>query len=142
MSRDLTKGNIFHELLVMSVPTMIGFSFQMIYDIVDIFWIGKISSEAIAGVTVFTTLFWVVESLNEIIGVSSISLISQAYGKSDTKRTNRAIEQTITFKFIVALIAAVLLGIFLKPVMNIFGNKNVVSYGLDYGYIRLFFLPI
>ncbi|TYB31810.1 MAG: MATE family efflux transporter [Candidatus Mcinerneyibacterium aminivorans] len=126
----------------MSIPTMIGFSFQMIYDLVDLFWIGKISSDAIAGVTIFTTIFWVVEALNEIIGVSSISLISQAYGKNDRLKTNKAIEQTITFKFIVAIIAAVLLSIFLKPFMNFFGTAKVVNYGLEYGYIRLFFLPI
>jgi len=142
MSRDLTKGNIFHELLIMSIPTMIGFSFQMFYGIVDIFWIGKISSEAIAGVTIFTTIFWVIESLNEIIGVSSISLISQSFGKNDIERTNRAIEQTITFKFIVAFIAAILLSFFLKPVMGIFAETHVVNLGLEYGYIRLFFLPI
>lgn len=142
MTRDLTKGNIFKNLIIMSVPTMIGFSAQMIYDLVDIFWIGKISAEAIAGVTIFTTLFWVIESLNEIIGVSSISLISQAFGRKDYEETKLAIEQTITFKFIMAMIAAILLSIFLEPLMGLFGNNIVINYGLEYGYIRLFFLPI
>ena len=102
MTHDLTRGNILKTLLMVSIPTMIGFSAQMIYDIVDIFWLGRISGQAIAGVTVFSTIFWIVESLNEVIGVSSISLISQAFGKKDIPGTNRAIEQTITFKFIVA----------------------------------------
>ncbi|MGM0640095.1 MAG: MATE family efflux transporter [Thermotogota bacterium] len=142
MTRDLTKGNIFKNLIMMSVPTMIGFSAQMVYDLVDIFWIGKISSEAIAGVTIFTTLFWVIESLNEIIGVSSISLISQAFGRKDIKETKLAIEQTITFKFIMATLAAIILSIFLEPLMGLFGSNVVVDFGLEYGYIRLFFLPI
>jgi Na+-driven multidrug efflux pump len=77
MARDLTQGSILKNLLVMSIPTMIGFSAQMVYDIVDIFWIGRISGEAIAGVTIFSTLFWLVEILNSIIGQSSISLYEQ-----------------------------------------------------------------
>ncbi|MDD2333439.1 MAG: MATE family efflux transporter [Mesotoga sp.] len=143
MARDLTQGNILKNLLVMSVPTMIGFSAQMIYDIVDIFWIGRISGEAIAGVTIFTTLFWIVDILNSIIGQSSISLISQSYGKRDLEGSSNAIEQTITFKFIVALISALLVAAFLKPSLGFFTtDPKVVTSALDYGYIRLFFLPM
>jgi putative MATE family efflux protein len=142
MTRDLTRGSILKNLLMISVPTMIGFSAQMIYDIVDIFWLGRISGQAIAGVTIFSTIFWIVESLNEVIGVSSISLISQSFGKKDIPGTNRAIEQTITFKFIVAALAALFLALFLKPIMGFFSDTTVTSMGLEYGYIRLFFLPV
>ncbi len=127
----------------MSVPTMIGFSAQMVYDIVDIFWIGRISGEAIAGVTIFSTLFWLVDILNNIIGQSSISLISQSYGKKDMEGTKKAIEQTITFKFLVATLAAIMVAIFLRPSLGIFTDDHrVISAAMDYGYIRLFFLPM
>lgn len=143
VARDLTKGSIIRNLMYMSLPTMIGFSSQMVYDIVDIFWIGRISSEAIAGVTIFSTLFWTVEVLNSIIGQSSISLISQSYGRKDLNATNRSIEQTITFKCLVAIIAAILVALFLKPALRFFSDDQlVINAALDYGYIRLFFLPI
>ncbi len=143
MARDLTQGSVVKNLMYMSLPTMIGFSSQMIYDIVDIFWIGRISPEAIAGVTIFSTLFWTVEVLNSIIGQSSISMISQSYGRKDTEGTNRSIEQTITFKCLVAIIAAVLVALFLKPALRLFSDDQmVITAALDYGYIRLFFLPI
>lgn len=142
MEKDLTKGSIIKNILLMALPTMVGMAAQMVYDLVDIFWIGMISSEAIAGVTVFSTIFWMVDSLNEIIGVSSISLVSQAYGKKDYHQTARSIEQTISFKFLVALIAATFMAIFLEPLMSLFVDETVVDYGLAYGYLRLFFLPI
>lgn len=142
MEKDLTKGSILKNLIFISIPTMIGFSFQMVYDLVDIFWIGKIGADAVAGVTIFGIIFWIVETLNEIIGVSSISLITQSFGKKDIERTNLAIEQTITFKFIVALIATIFMIIFLKPIFSIFAHGKVIKYGLDYGNIRFLFLPI
>ncbi|MBB6061959.1 putative MATE family efflux protein [Thermosipho japonicus] len=127
----------------MGLPTAIGFSFQMFYDVVDLFWIGKISSKAIAGVGIFSTVFWVVEALNEIIGVSSISLISQSFGKKDYKRTNLAIEQTITFKFLIALLGSLFLFVFLKPILGLFSDDyEVISLGIEYGYVRIFFLPV
>lgn len=143
MARDLTKGNLFKGLLALSLPTMVGFSAQSIYDLVDMFWIGRISAEAIAGVTVLSTVFWTVEALNEIIGASSVALISQNFGRKDMERTHKAIEQTITFKAFVAIIAAVFLAIFLKPALGLFSkDKAVLDAALDYGYIRIFFLPV
>ncbi|WP_199677245.1 MATE family efflux transporter [Petrotoga sp. HKA.pet.4.5] len=142
MEKDLTKGSVIKHILLMALPTMFGMAAQMVYDLVDIFWIGMISSEAIAGVTIFSTIFWMVDSLNEIIGVSSISLVSQAYGKKDYNQTARSIEQTISFKFLVALIAATFMAVFLEPLMSLFADETVVNYGLEYGYLRLFFLPI
>jgi len=143
MPKDLTEGKLSRNLLYMALPTMGGFAVQILYDIVDMFWIGKISSRAIAGVAVFSAIFWLISVLNEIIGTGSVSMISQAYGAKDYERVNRTIEQTIVFKIFVALIAVVLLIIFLKPLMVFFSkDEEVIIAGLDYGYWRIFFLPI
>lgn len=88
-SDDLLTGDLRKNLLKISIPTMFGFVLQAVYDIVDMIWIGRISSSAMAGVTIFSTVFWIVTVLNEIIGSSSISLISQSYGSGDNERTVR-----------------------------------------------------
>jgi len=143
MARDLTKGNLISNLFYMSIPTMTGFALQALYDIVDMMWIGRISASAVAGVAVFSAIFWLVEVLNEIIGASSISLISQNYGAKKYMKTARVIEQTITFKSLMAIIASVFLLLFLKPLMMLFSSDStVLSSGLDYGYWRTFFLPV
>ncbi|HRZ89392.1 MAG TPA: MATE family efflux transporter, partial [Spirochaetia bacterium] len=92
MSRDLTKGSVIQNLLAMSVPTMLGMLGQTLYDVVDLFWIGRISGSAVAGVALFSSIFWLVEVLNEVIGVSSIALITQSFGAGDKARTARVIE--------------------------------------------------
>jgi len=143
MKHDLTQGNVFGHLLRMSVPTMLGFSAQMAYDLVDIFWIGRISPEAVAGVTIFSTIFALITTLNAIIGESSISLISQNFGRKDMEKTHLAIEQTITFKCFVALLTIAGTVFFLKPLLSLFSTDPVVlKSALDYGFLRLFFLPI
>lgn len=140
---DLLTGDLKSNLLRMSIPTMLGFMLQSVYDIVDIIWIGRISSSAVAGVTLFSTIFWMVDILNEIIGTSSISLISQGYGAKDQNKTSLAIEQTLVFKALVAVIAAIIMLLTIKPLLNIFSKDTVViQSALSYGYIRIFFLPI
>jgi Na+-driven multidrug efflux pump len=80
MDRDLTKGSVLANLLAMSLPTMFGYLVLTLYDLVDLFWIGKLAnaSAAIAGFTIFAQLMWIIEILNEVIGISSVSLISQS----------------------------------------------------------------
>lgn len=143
LSRDLLEGSVLHKLLKISVPTMLGFLFQSGYEIIDMIWIGRISSTAIAGVTIFIGIFWLVDVLNTIIGNSSISLISQNYGTGSKENTSIAIEQTLAFKGLVAIIAAIIVLLILKPALHFFSDDPVViKSALDYGYIRVFFLPI
>ncbi len=143
MKRDLTKGSITGNLLAMSIPTMLGMLGQTLYDVVDMIWVGRISGKAVAGVALFSTIFWLVEVLNEIIGTSSVSLITQSYGAGDIQRTRRIIEQTIVFKAFVAVIAALIFYVSLETLVRFFSNDpEVVSSALNYGRIRIFFLPV
>ena len=143
INNDLLTGSIKKNLLRIALPTMLGFFLQAVYDIVDMIWIGRISSQAVAGVTIFSTVFWLVTILNEIIGTSSISLITQSYGMKDERRTQRIVEQTLAFKAMVAIISALIMVVFLKPLLSFFTTEEeVLKAALDYGYIRIFFLPI
>ena len=142
-TRDLTKGSVKKNLLYMSLPTMAGFLAQTLYDVVDMMWIGRLSIEALAGVTIFATIFWLVEVLNEIIGSSSVSLIAQSFGEGNKEKTSKIIEQTIAFKGLVAIIAGIILIFTLRPLAAFFdSNPRVIESVISYGYIRIFFVPI
>lgn len=143
MSRDLTKGPIVGNLLAMSIPTMFGMLGQTLYDVVDLIWVGRISGAAVAGVSLFSAIFWLVEVLNEVIGVSSVALITQSFSAGNKARTEVIIEQTIVFKGLVAIIAAILLYFGLEPLLRLFtSDPEVLRSALEYGRIRIFFLPV
>ena len=139
---DLTRGNITRNLLTVSIPTMFGFFAQTLYDLIDMIWIGKISAQAVAGVAIFVTIFWLADIFNEIIGISSISLISQSYGAGQIEKTKQIIGQSIFFKMIVSMVMSVVLMTILRPLSQFFSNEHTVNqYILDYGMIRSLFLP-
>ncbi|MDD2406158.1 MAG: MATE family efflux transporter [Sphaerochaetaceae bacterium] len=140
---ELIHGPINRQIWKLSFPTMAGMLLQAVYDLVDMIWIGYISPAAVAATTIFITLFWIVEVLNEIIGTSSVSLISQSYGTGDLERTRLAAEQTLIFKALLATIGAVLMLLVLQPAIGLFSkDPEVIRYGMEYGVIRLIFLPI
>ena len=141
--RDLTQGSIYGNLIYMALPTMFGFVAQTMFNIVDMIYVGMISPEAVAGVTIYSTISVIIFVFNDIIGTSSISMISQSYGQGNLERTARVVEQTITFKGLIALVAGGFMLLFLEPLTHFFTN-DAATYkaAMDYGYIRTFFLPI
>lgn len=143
IANKLTTGNPTKNLISLAAPTMLGFIFQMIFDLVNIGWIGHMSSKAVAGVTIFTTMFMLVNVLNEIIGSSSISLITQSFGKNDKERLSLCVEQTLVFKAFVAIVAGIIFSMLLKPLLGFFTkDPEVMRAAMNYGYLRIFFLPI
>lgn len=109
----------------------------------DLAWVGRISKEALSGVTLFTVIFAMFGVLNEVAGTSSVSLISQSYGRGDTERTRKISEQTISFKVVLAIITGVLLYIFLPPLLDLYTKDPLVKEAaMTYGIPRIFVLPI
>lgn len=132
------------KIIRLAVPTMLASAFQAFYDIVDMFWIGWISQNAVAAITVFTTYFWIIELFNEVVGSSSVAMISQYHGEGNMEKERLAAEQTLTFKFLLALIGATVMIATIKPVLGFLsgGDTEIVSLGVEYGMIRAFFLPV
>lgn len=143
MKRDLTTGSISRNLLYMSIPAILGNLARTLYDIIDMIWIGRISATAVAGVTVFSSIFWMIWVLSVIIGVSSVSLVSQSYGAGDKKQTARIIEQTLFFKALVAIVTMCIALPSLRYLVH-FMSKDpaVIETALQYGTLRLLFLPV
>ena len=143
MKSGLTKGSVTRNLLVISSPITMGMLFRSVRDLVDLMWIGRISSEAVAAVAIFLTIHWMAVVLNEIIGISSLSLVSQLFGAKDRKQTQLVIEQTIAFKAFLGIIAALPLLVALEPLVSFFtDDAEVLKLALEYGYIRIISLPL
>lgn len=140
---NLINGPVRKNILSIALPTMFGYMFQAFYDIVDMIWIGFISPKAIAAMTIFSTFMWIIELFNEVVGSSSVALLSQYHGSGDKKMTQLSAEQTLIFKFLLACGGALVMVLTLKPVFNFFSTDvEVVKYGCEYGIIRAIFVPI
>lgn len=137
-----TRADIRNRIWQLSYPAMVSMLLQTVYDLVDMAWVGQISKQAIAAVTIFSTIFWLFLFFNELIGASSVSMISQNYGKGDKEMTRLVSEQTMSFKVFMGFISGIILYFTINPLLNFYlKNQSTVKLAMDYGYIRIFFLP-
>ncbi len=136
--KSLLKG-----ILTLSIPTMMGMMFEMLYEIVDMAWVARLSINSVAAVTIFATIWWILNMVNDIVGTSSVSIISRFYGSGNTEKTIEAIEQTIIFKFLLALIVGIAMSFIIPFILAPLAvNREVLELSTLYGRIRLITLPL
>ncbi|MGE5633201.1 MAG: MATE family efflux transporter [Caulobacteraceae bacterium] len=136
-------NNILKGILTLSIPTMIGMLFETLYDIINMAWVGRLSVSSVAAVTIFATVWWILNIVNDIVGTSSVSIIARFYGSGDRERTVEAIEQTIIFKFLLALIVGLVFSFCIPYVLSpLASSKEVLELAVVFGRIRLLTLPL
>src|SRR6478609_211659 len=76
--RDLTVGSIRKHILVMAAPVSAGLVFQVLYVLVDLYFVARLGPDAVAGVGAAATISFVVMALTQMVGVGTVALISHA----------------------------------------------------------------
>ncbi|HYF82144.1 MAG TPA: MATE family efflux transporter [Clostridia bacterium] len=143
MTQTIEQKSLLKGILTLSIPTMLGMMFETLYEIVDMAWVAKLSINSVAAVTIFATVWWILNIVNDIVGTSSVSIISRYYGSGDKERTIEAIEQTIIFKFLLALIVGIGMSFLIPYILGpLAGNREVLDQATIYGRIRLITLPL
>lgn len=143
MTQTVEQKSLFKGILALSIPTMLGMMFETLYEIVDMAWVARLSINSVAAVTIFATIWWILNMVNDVVGTSSVSIISRLYGSGNREKTIEAIEQTIIFKFLLALIVGILMSFIIQYILSPLSvNKEVLELSTLYGRIRLITLPL
>ena len=102
---DLTQGKILNKLLLVALPIMGTSLFTMIHSLIDMFLLGRISSDVVAAAGVASMFVWLSGFLNTI-GQSGAAIgVSQSFGK---KQYNQAKSYSTNASFL-----ALILGLFM-----------------------------
>lgn len=122
-NENLTTGDITSSLLKLSIPLALTALIQITYNFVDMFFLGRLGANAIAGVGLAGFLLWIANSIVMIPKVGMGVFASQAFGRDNPKETIRILNNG----YILTLILAVIYMIF----MLVFGNLYVSFFNLS-----------
>jgi putative MATE family efflux protein len=93
--QDLTKGSIPGHLLRTTSFMLVTMVFQTLYFLVDLYWVGRLGKEAVAGVGVAGNLMFIVLAITQMLGVGTTTLISHAAGRKDHERALLVFNQAL-----------------------------------------------
>ena len=139
---DFTKGSIPRNILSMALPMTLAQIINLLYNIVDRIYIGRIPVEgtlALTGLGLTFPIITILSAFANLFGMGGAPLCSIARGRKDNKRAGEIMRCSYTLLVITAVILTVVCLIFMKPLLYAFGASDAIyPYARDY--LRIYLL--
>ncbi|WP_454870935.1 MATE family efflux transporter [Priestia megaterium] len=131
-------------MLVFLIPLMLSNAMQSVGQLAGSIIVGRaLGVDALAAISAFFPLFFLLVSFSIGIGSGSSILIGQAYGAQNEKRVKEIIGTTLTFTFLVGIVLAVLGSIFAPDILRIMGTPaNIIDVTVHYARILFVAIPV
>lgn len=114
LNDDLTTGTMLTHFKALAIPAAFGMLFATLYNVVDVFYAGKLSTEAQAGLAIGYQAFFILMAIGFGLGSALSALVSNAKGAKNAAQTRRIAAQGLTYGVIVTL-CLMLIGLWTGP---------------------------
>lgn len=136
---NLTKGDITKSLFKLSIPLALTAFIQITYNFVDIFFLGRLGKDAIAGVGIAGFLFWIANAITLIPKIGTGVYASHAFGRSDDRETIKVLNNGYILTIAISIFYSLFLFLFSNYYVKFYGlTESASAYARDYLHIISF----
>jgi putative MATE family efflux protein len=131
---NLTEGKIRSALVKLALPIM-GTSFiQMAYNLTDIMWLGRLSTDAVAAAGAAGYFLWLGSALVMVAQVGVGVHVAQSYGRGDLEGAKKYIDNGFQLNILIALSYSLVLYLFRHQIIGFFNIEDayVVKMAVEY----------
>lgn len=130
---NLTSGSLAKPLFYLSLPVIITNLLRTAYNLVDMFWVGRLSKEALAAITFSYPMIFLFISLGMGVAVAGSVMVAQYEGANNRSMAEYAASQTVLFSLFVAVILGIGGFFLVVPVLRLLGaSQEVIPLAKDY----------
>lgn len=116
---DLTKGNVLRVLTALALPIMGGSLLQFAYNLVDMLWVGRLGTDAVASIGSSSFFIGLGYSINAMVVIGAGIKVAHAVGKKNEYETKAYMNASLVLNGLLGLLYAVLL---------LFAGKSFISF--------------
>lgn len=128
-------------LITLSLPIIFGMMANILYNVVDAIFIGRLGAEAIAALAFSTPIFMIIISLANTSSGATVA-IARAIGAQDKKQADNTAEHSLLLAFLISFLVVWLGFLYIEPFLKLLGaSGEVLVQALAYVKIILFFAP-
>ena len=134
----LTKDPIWELLRKVTIPASIGSLFQTFYNLVDTWFAGKISAQAISAIAKSFPLYFLIIAVGVGVGASTNALIGNSIGEKKINKASLYVAQSVIFALFVSILVA-FLGINTSDFFLSVMGSDAASINLSKDYLDVIF---
>ena len=127
------------KILILSLPIIFGNLLQLAYQLTDLFWIGRLGTDEIAGLSASMPILFMFISLGIGMSIGGLILISQEFGKKTKEKINYISSQML---FIMTSLGILIssIGYYLTPFIVNLNSSTAIVKQLAIEYTQISFL--
>ncbi|MDD1685068.1 MAG: MATE family efflux transporter [Methanoregula sp.] len=137
----LTEGRLLSGLFTISLPIIASNLLQSVLEVVDLYFVGRLGSDAIAGVAMSTTLIFVLATFVIGLVTATTAFIARHYGAHEYETIGTIVEHALYIGFVFSLILAVVGHFYAKDLLLLMGANDAVA-TLGSAYLSVLFLGV
>ena len=145
---DLIKEKIPLLVRKLAIPASVGTLFQTLYNIVDTFYSGLISPEALSALSKSFPIYFIIVATSIGVTVGGTSLIGNSIGEKNERDASFYFTHIVIYGLVLSIVITFIGLTFSEPVFYLMGSsKEITNLGLQYTDIMfygtfLFFLVV
>ena len=131
---DLTNGKILHRLLSLAVPILGSQTLLMLYNLTDMFWLGRLGSKEVAATGAVGLYLWMSVAFMLLCSVGASIGVSQAFGANDINKVKSYTHTSLFLCLVFGLLYTTIMLLFRYQLISFFNfkEKDVEKFAEDY----------
>ena len=106
---DLTKGKVITVIAALALPIMGSSLLQFTYNLIDMIWVGKLGSHAVASIGSSSLYVNIGNALNSLVVIGTGIKVAHAVGKKNEKEIKEYINSGIVINIIIGIVFGLIL---------------------------------
>jgi putative MATE family efflux protein len=136
--QDFTEGRLGRAILLLSIPSVLEALMESIFVIVDIFFVSRLGSEAVATVGLTESVVTIIYAIAMGLGTATTSLISRRSGEKNFRAASHTALQAILTGLLISVLIGLPGAVFAKDILRLMGaSDNIVQNMSGYTTIML-----
>lgn len=137
---DFSKGNVYKNILELAVPMTMAQLINLLYNIVDRVYIGRIPEHgtlALTGLGLCFPIITMVSAFANLFGMGGAPLCSIERGRGDIKEAEKIMGTSFSMMILCGVVLTILGLVFNKPILYAFGASDA-TYPFARDYIMIY----
>ncbi|NIA29086.1 MAG: MATE family efflux transporter [Actinobacteria bacterium] len=130
---ELTVMPLSKAIIKLAGPAMASMLFIMVFQLVDIWWVGKLGAQPLAGVSAAAFLLWSLESVATLVSTGVNALVARFVGEKDNNKASLVIGQGTLLSIFLSLVFSSVGLVYQSRIFNAMGiHADVTKAATDY----------
>ena len=134
---DLTKGKVLPVIAALALPIMGSSLMQFTYNLIDMMWVGRLGSDAVASIGSSSLYINIGNAINSLVVIGTGIKVAHSVGKKDNHQVSKYINAGIIINMIIGILFGLVLILMGKSFIGFLNLHNAGVETNAYYYLAL-----